>query len=147
MTECTVLSNKAIDASVAYVVDAKQIPVIIENSTFDANSVISEDALHTEIVRCETLCFLSEEYRAFVMINLSSMQLFPSEGASITLIKSEMTISKGTKIQNSSNFLRSYFSSIHLDRMLFTGINSSTFIIRAAQENLLTINDTTFTKC
>ena len=42
MTECSVISNKGIDASVAFIADAKQIPVTIENSTFDANSIISE---------------------------------------------------------------------------------------------------------
>ena len=147
MTECTVISNMAIEASVAYVVDAKQIPVTIQNSTFVSNSMISEQVLHTEIVRCDTLCFLSEEYRRFVLINLSTMQVFPSEGATFTLIKSEMTISKGTKIQNSSNFLRSYFSSIVLDQMTFSGIISSSFILRVVQENLLTIKDTTFANC
>ena len=92
MTECTLLSNMAIDASVAYIVDAKQIPVAIENSSFDSNSVLTEQTLLTEIARCNILCFLSEEYRKFVIINLSGMEVFPSEGASITLIKSEMTI-------------------------------------------------------
>ena len=78
----------AVDASVAFVADVNQNAVTIGHSVIDGNKVLSDSELSQEIVRCVTLCFLSTEYRKFLLVKLEGLQLIGSDGASLTLMSS-----------------------------------------------------------